>query len=120
MLLTINWSEVPEVKGLFFAIGVTYIIISGITFILNIVSRKADSSSFTKYLEYWWILTIIVMLVFEGVAIAKLISTDFTETFYEIGAKRMLYIFIIGNLVDVLFWGWGLLTLRVESGDVVR
>lgn len=60
------------------------------------------------------------MLVFEGLSIAKLISNDFPETFYYIGAKRMLYIFMIGNLIDVLFWGWGLLTLRVESGDVVR
>lgn len=120
MFLTVNWSLVPVVKGLFFAIGVSYILISVMTFILNIASRKADSPTFTKYLEYWWILAILTMLVFEGLAITKLISNDYKETFYEIGAKRMLYIFIIGNLVDLLFWGWGLLTLRVESGDVVR
>lgn len=53
------------------------------------------------------------MFIFEGFAIGKLISNEFTKTFYEIGAKRMLYIFIIGNLVDIVFWGWGLLTLRV-------
>ena len=120
MFFTINWIYVPVVQNFFTIIGVAYLLISIITLILNLVSRKADSPTFSKYLSYWWKLAIIIMFVFEGFAIAKFLSNDFRETFYDIGAKKMLIIFIIGNILDILFWGWGLLTLRVESGDVVR
>ena len=77
MFLTINWIYTPIVQNFFTAIGIIYLIISIITLILNLVSRKADSPTFSKYLSYWWKLAIIIMLIFEGFGIAKLISNDF-------------------------------------------
>ena len=120
MFLTISWATVPYTKPLFVGIGVTYLIISIITLILNLASRRANRAFFTRYLKIWWIAAMVIMLVFEVLAAVKLYFSDFTEKYYETGAKRMLYIFLIGNLIDLMFWGWGLLTLRVESGDVVR
>lgn len=77
MFLTINWIYAFIVQNFFTAIGITFLIISIVTLILNLVSRKADSPTFSKYLSYWWKFAILIMIVFEGFALAKFLSNDF-------------------------------------------
>ena len=64
MFLSINWDSVGQIKSLYLAIGITYGIISTVTLILNVASRKADKATFAKYLEIWWILAIVIMIIF--------------------------------------------------------
>ena len=35
-------------------------------------------------------------------------------------AKKVLLLFVILNIVELVFWGFGLYTLKGENGDMVR
>jgi hypothetical protein len=42
------------------------------------------------------------------------------QGYHGVLAKSLLMIFIPVNILDLLFWLWGLMTLTYENGDKIR
>lgn len=40
--------------------------------------------------------------------------------FNDVVAKKLAQTYLPINIIDALFWTWGILTLKYTSGDVVR
>lgn len=121
LFLTINWSSLGPVKNIFLFIGITYLVISVVTFFLNTKSLFSSATTTSnRVLKCWWIFCIAVMIVLELVAVAIFFTNHFSNNFYQVAASRLLQLFIVANIIDLLFWLWGLLALRYENGDVIR
>lgn len=121
LFLTFNWSVLGPVKNIFLFIGITFLVISLVTFFLNTKSLFGSATTTSnRVLKCWWIFCIVVMILLELLAVAIFFTNHFSSNFYQVAASRLLQLFIVANIVDLLFWLWGLLALRYENGDVIR
>jgi hypothetical protein len=121
MFLTISWSTLSPVRNFMLGIGFAYLIISVITFLVNVNSLCGGTTTTSKrYLKCWWIFVIVLMIVFEVVALIGYLAGTSSGQFYEVAANRLLQMFLVGNFIDLLFWLWGLLALQYENGDLIR
>jgi hypothetical protein len=121
MFLTIGWDNVGTTKTLLLAIGVAYLFISVVTFIMNTISLCGGTTTTKrKLLKYWWVFAIFFMVVFELIAFAGYLTGTFDGNFYKVGANRLLQLFLVCNFIDILFWLWGVMVLQYEFGDLIR
>lgn len=121
MFLTVSWADVPHLRYFLLGIGIAYLVISIFTFLININSLCGGITTTSKRcLKCWWIFVIVLMVVFEVIALIGYLGRRSTGEFYDIGANRLLQMFLVGNLIDLLFWLWGLMALRYENGDLIR
>jgi hypothetical protein len=60
------------------------------------------------------------MVAFEIIALVGYLAGTSSGQFYDVGANRLLQMFLVGNFIDLLFWLWGLLALQYENGDLIR
>lgn len=121
MFLTISWATVPHLRGLLICIGLVYLVISLLTFCVNANSLCGGVTTTSKrYLKCWWIFVIVLMVAMEVFALIGYLGGRTSGDFYDIGANRLLQMFLVGNVVDILFWLWGLMALRYENGDLIR
>lgn len=51
--------------------------------------------------------------------IRKYLTRRSTGEFDDIGANRLLQMFLVDNIIDLLFWLWGPMA-RYENGDLTR
>lgn len=121
MFLTIGWQQVGSTKVILYIIGLSYLFISLVTFIMNSLSVCGGTTTGKrKSLKCWWIFAIVLMFVLQLVALAGYLTGTFNGSFYSTGANRLLQMFLVGNFIDILFWLWGLLALQYENGDLIR
>jgi|JI6StandDraft_1071083.scaffolds.fasta_scaffold13873_9 hypothetical protein len=121
MFLTITWTSLPHVKLFLLGIGIAYLCISLFTFLVNASSLCGGTTTTSKRcIKCWWIFVIVLMAVFEIIALIGYLGGNLGSSFYEIGANRLLQMFLVGNFIDLLFWLWGLMALRYENGDLIR
>ena len=52
------------------------------------------------------------------IAIATYIRNSKYSSYNDMEAKKLLLLFVILNIVELVFWGFGLYTLKGENGDV--
>jgi hypothetical protein len=101
-------------------IGIVTAVVCVLTLFLHLFTFIKTSTSTKKVLTIGWGLCIGLLLLLEGLAVFVYIISDDPVEYIDVYAKTTLTIFIAVNLLDVLFWIWGLKTLDYEKGDQVR
>jgi hypothetical protein len=100
--------------------GIIFCFISIVSFIVNLVACWGISTKIKKIVVVEWIFSIILMLSAEAFAIYVYLQSAKAENFIDNVALKVLQTFIGVNLLDLLFWLWGYLTLEYENGDKIR
>lgn len=118
LFLAYQWSE--SFKAIMLIIGIGTAIVSFITLVIHLSTFIKTSTSTRKLLTADWIIGIVILLILETLAIIRYLNAGGVSDFLDVQAKRLLGIFILVNVVDILFWLWGLKTLDYEKGDQVR
>ena len=102
-------------------IGIAYAAISLSSLFVNFMTCNSLSSMTKKIVYGQWIFSILVMIAAEiYAAIFYFTQAKAPTDFIEDQARKLLAVFIIVNIIDLLFWIWGMKTLAYENGDRVR
>lgn len=101
-------------------IGIVAGVISLLTFFVNLVTCSGPTTKTKKLLVGVWILCLILMIGCEIYAVITYLTVGEVTEFKDVQAKKTLAVFIVVNLLDLLFWIWGFSTLNYENGDPVR
>lgn len=108
-------------KGSYITVGVFTLLISLATFIVNVLPLRGGlTSGKKKIIHFEWIGALILMAVCEIVVFATYLGGANTTDFMDQIAKKLAQTYLPINIIDALFWIWGLLTLKYTSGDTVR
>ena len=119
MFFLFSWN--PSYSTLMIVIGIITILVSGITLVINIIAGITGiTSSIKKAVTFCWATGMILMLINEVIAIATYIQNSKYSSYKDMEAKKVLLLFVILNIVELVFWGFGLYTLKGENGDMVR
>ena len=119
MFLLFSWN--PAYTTLMTVIAIIAIIISLLTLTINlIVALTGITTTIKRAVSICWAIGMILMLVNEVIAIAAYIENSKYSSYKDMEAKKVLLFFVILNIVELVFWGFGLYTLRTENGDMVR
>lgn len=118
MFLTENWVMVPKLNILFKIIGFLELFICIFSFVMNMLPFWIGiPTKYRKALKIWWQTCIGTMSIVEIVTFIIFMVYDFGNTSAELGANRMMQIFLSCNLVDLLFWLWGYLVITYSTPD---
>jgi len=115
MFLVYNWG--PNFRIIMLIIGIGTAFVCALSFLLHLFTCVKTSTSNIKALTTGWIISIIVLVGLEILAIVKYLTAGEITDFADVQAKKTLAIFIAVNAVDILFWLWGMKTLDYEKGD---
>ena len=117
-MLGFVWSDKFHLPMLL--IGIAQGVISMITLFTNLVTCSGPTVRTKKLLMGGWIFGLLLMVGCEVYAILTYLQVGKMTDYKDIKAKKTLAIFIVVNVLDLLFWLWGLKTLGYENGDPVR
>ena len=104
-------------------IGILCLIISLTSFLVNLFAAfQGTTTTMKKIIVVQWIFALLLMVANEVMAIIDYLANtgNDNESYHQILGKTLLAIFIPVNILDILFWLWGLLTLTYENGDKIR
>lgn len=119
MFLGFSWTLAFNSKMI--AIGVLHLLICFLTILANgIAAAKGITTGVKKIIVGEWVLALLIMVITEIIAIATYFQNSDSTDFNDQIAKKLLQIFIAVNVLDLLFWLFGLLTLNYENGDKIR
>jgi hypothetical protein len=108
-------------KGSYITVGLFTLLLSFATFIVNILPfRGGLTTGKKKIIHFEWIGALVVMAICEVIVFATFLAGANTTDFYDGVAKKLAQTYLPINIIDALFWVWGLMTLKYTSGDVVR
>lgn len=51
---------------------------------------------------------------------ATYLSSSNANEYNDVVAKKLAQTYLPINIIDAIFWTWGILTLKYTSGDVIR
>lgn len=100
--------------------GIIFAAISGMSFFINLIACKGITTQMKKLIVIEWIFALILMIVGEILAIVIYLQDQKEQDFSSIIANKSLQTFICVNILDLMFWLWGYLTLEYENGDKIR
>jgi hypothetical protein len=116
MFLTENWGT--KLSVLFRVLGVLELVICVVSFLMNMLPFWIGiPGRYRKALGRWWQLCITMMAVSGLVGFVVFMVYDFGATSADVGANRMMQIFLSCNLVDLLFWLWGYSVITYSTPD---
>ena len=118
IMLGYAWSG--KLSPVMLIIGIVQALISGLSFIVNLITCSGPSTTTKKLLVGSWILCILLMIGCEVYAVLTYLGVGKLSEYKDILGKKFLAIFIAVNIWDLFFWLWGLKTLSYENGDPVR
>lgn len=118
LFLSFQWSSLFAVYMQI--IGIATAVTSILTFVINLSTIIKTSTSTRKLVTFGWIFGIALLLILEGLAIFKYLTAGNVNEYTDVQAKSTLAVFIGVNLIDILFWMWGMKSLDYEKGDQVR
>jgi hypothetical protein len=113
-----GWTATYNVSMI--VLGVICAVISFSSLAVNLLACKGITTSMKKIIVVQWVFSLILMLVAEVLAIVVYLKKDHNDVFADNIAYKLLQTFICVNLLDMLFWLWGYLTLEYENGDKIR
>ena len=71
-----------------------------------------------KIIKFEWIGALIMMGVCIIIVFAVYMSASSNSTFNDEVGKKLAQTFLPVNIIDGIFWIWGLATLKLHRGDV--
>ena len=102
-------------------IGIFNLILSLSSILVNIAPNFIGiSSRMKKILLFQWIGGIVLMAICEIIALAVYLGNSDASDFNDIVAKKLIQTYLPINIIDGIFWIWGLLTLAYYNGDKIR
>ena len=111
MFFLFTWN--PSYSTLMIVIGVITILVSLITLIINLIAAATGiTSSVKKAVTFCWGTGMVLMLINEILAVATYIQNSKYSSYKDMEAKQVLLLFVIINIVELVFWGFGLYTLK--------
>ena len=111
MFFLFTWN--PSYSTLMIVIGVITILVSLITLIINLIAAATGiTSSIKKAVTFCWGTGMVLMLINEILAVATYIQNSKYSSYKDMEAKKVLLLFVIINIVELVFWGFGLYTLK--------
>lgn len=111
MFFLFSWN--PSYSTLMIVIGVLVILVSAITLGINIIAGLMGiTSGVKKALMFCWGLGMVLMLINEVIAIVAYVQNSKFSSYNDMEAKKVLLLFVIINIIELVFWGFGLYTLR--------
>lgn len=103
------WSS--QYKVAMFILGSIYAVISVCSFVVNLIACKGITTSIKKIIVVEWILAIVLMIVGEVLAVVVYIQNNPNQVFIDNVALKLIMTYFCVNILDLLFWLWGYLTL---------
>ena len=73
-----------------------------------------------KIIKFEWMTGIALMAVCLIIVFAIYLSGSNASTFMDEVAKKLAQTYFPINIIDGIFWIWGLVTLEYTKGDVIR
>ncbi len=70
------------------------------------------STKLKKIIVFQWVFGLILMTINEIIAIATYFEQSKSEDYNDRTCRNILLIFIVVNILDFLFWLFGLMTLH--------
>ena len=114
-----NWTF--SFKGSMICLGLLHLILSIGIFVINILPViKGVTTQIKKIIRASWYIGIIVMALCEIIALITYLADSETTQFEDMVAKKLLQTYFPINIIDALFWIYGMLTLRHTGGDIIR
>jgi hypothetical protein len=118
LFLVYQWSSKFFAYMLIIGIGTALVCV--LTLFLHLFTFIKTSTSTKRVLTIGWGFCIGVLLALEGLAVVIYLISGNVSEYIDVYAKITLTVFIVVNILDVLFWIWGMKTLDHEKGDQVR
>ena len=81
---------------------------------------KGMTKMIRKAIRIEWIVSLGLMAVCMIVVFAVYISASEATTYWDEVGKKLAQTFFPVNIIDAVFWIWGLSTLKFHRGDTVR
>lgn len=108
-------------KGGMVCLGLLHLVLSLGIFAINIFPIvKGVTTEIKKIIRVSWYVGIIVMALCEIIALILYLADSEKNEFEDVIAKKLLQTYFPINIIDGLFWIYGMLTLRHAGGDTVR
>ena len=121
IFLFFGFSWTSSFSGGNIAIGVFNLLISLSSLIINIIPLiMGITTRIKKMLLIQWLGSLGLMLICEIIAIGIYLGNSDLSGFEDIVAKKLLQTYLPVNVIDGLFWIYGLLTLAYANGDKIR
>ena len=119
LFLGVDWTV--AFNGSFKAIGFLNLAISLATLFIHMVPLyKGITSTSRKIIKIAWVLCLLIMIGCEILCLITYLGNTQKNAFNDFIAKKLAQTFLVINLIDGLFWIWGLLSLQSAGGDTVR
>ena len=108
-------------NGSMIVIGLFNLLLSLGVFIVNLLPIFTGVTTRAKKIIRWgWLGGLGAMALCEVIALIVYLANSESSQFNDMVAKKLLQTFLVINVIDGLFWLWGILTLRHSGGDSVR
>lgn len=121
VVLFLGFSWTSAFSSQMITIGVISLVISLISLIANgIAAIKGITSTIKKLIIVCWALGLLLMITNEIIAIVAYFQNSDSSSYNDVMAKKLLQIFMAINMIELVLWVFGILTLKYENGDPIR
>jgi hypothetical protein len=108
-------------QGSYVTVGILTLLTTVCTFVVNALPLAGGLTVMKKKIIHSeWIAALVTMGICEIIVFATYIAGADANSFIDFTAKKLAQTYLPINLIDALFWIWGLMTLKYTSGDTVR
>lgn len=119
--LFFGFSWTSKFNGSYITVGIITLFISLGTFIANILPLRGGPTTLkSKIINYAWIGSLILMGICELIVFVTYLSSSDGTDFNDYIAKKLAQIYLPINFIDAIFWVFGKLTTKYDTGDTVR
>lgn len=106
-------------KGSYITVGVITLLITLTTFVVHALTIRGTTAKNIKIIRIQWIVALVLMAICQIIVFVTYLAGADANTFNDMIAKKLAQTYLPINIIDAIFWFWGLMTLNM-TGDVVK